>query len=150
MTTTRETIEVTAGGVAAELKRRGIGSDEKVTLTIEPEQEISLAGVHHGRASWRQGSPMTISTGSSSRRKGTLSRSLMRVVVDTNVFVQRPLKDKSFPALALHVVAQRGTLLKSLSTEGQLFAVLARPQLVALVDPAAVGWMRELMARPKR
>jgi hypothetical protein len=40
MTATRETIEVTAGEVADELKRRGIGSDEKVTLTIEPETEI--------------------------------------------------------------------------------------------------------------
>ena len=53
MTQTRETIEVTAGEVAAELKRRGIGSDEKVTLTIEPEQEISPAGGHRGRASWQ-------------------------------------------------------------------------------------------------
>jgi hypothetical protein len=33
----RETIEVAAGEIAAELKRRGIGSDEKVTLTIESE-----------------------------------------------------------------------------------------------------------------
>ena len=40
MTATRETIEVTAGEVAAELKRRGIGSDERVTLTIEPDAEI--------------------------------------------------------------------------------------------------------------
>jgi hypothetical protein len=40
MTGTRETIEVAAGDVAAELKRRGIGSDEKVTLTIEAEREI--------------------------------------------------------------------------------------------------------------
>jgi hypothetical protein len=40
MTATRETIEVTAGEVAAELQRRGISSDEKVTLTIEPEREI--------------------------------------------------------------------------------------------------------------
>ncbi len=40
MTATRETIEVTAGEVTAELKRRGIGSDEKVTLTIEAEREI--------------------------------------------------------------------------------------------------------------
>ena len=71
----------------------------------------------------------------------------MRVVVDTNVFVSAALKDKSFPALALHVVAQRGTLLKSTATEGQLFAVLARPQLAALIDPAAVDWIRELMAR---
>lgn len=37
MTGTRESIEVTAGEVAAELKRRGIASDEKVTLTIERE-----------------------------------------------------------------------------------------------------------------
>jgi len=37
MTATREIIEVTAGEVAAELKRRGISADEKVTLTIEPE-----------------------------------------------------------------------------------------------------------------
>lgn len=34
---TREVIEVTAGEVAAELQRRGIGTDERVTLTIEPE-----------------------------------------------------------------------------------------------------------------
>jgi len=40
MTATRETIEVPAGEVAAELRRRGISSDEKVTLTIEPENEI--------------------------------------------------------------------------------------------------------------
>ncbi len=70
----------------------------------------------------------------------------MRVVVDTNVFVSAALKDKSSPALALHVVAQRGTLLKSTETERQLFEVLARPQLAALIDPAAVAWMRTVMA----
>ena len=42
------------------------------------------------------------------------------MVVDTNVFVSAALKDKSFPALALHIVAQRGTLLKSAVTERQL------------------------------
>jgi predicted nucleic acid-binding protein len=41
----------------------------------------------------------------------------MRVVVDTNVFISAALKDKSFPALALHVVEQRGTLLKSAAAE---------------------------------
>lgn len=30
-------IEVTAGEIAAELQRQGIGPDERVTLTIEPE-----------------------------------------------------------------------------------------------------------------
>jgi hypothetical protein len=37
MIETRETIEVTAGEVTSELRRRGIGSDERVTLTIERE-----------------------------------------------------------------------------------------------------------------
>ncbi len=71
----------------------------------------------------------------------------MRVVVDTNVFVSAALKDKSLPALALHVVAQRGILLKSTATERQLLEVLARPQLAALIDRAAVDWMRRLMAK---
>lgn len=71
----------------------------------------------------------------------------MRVVVDTNVFVSAALKDKSFPALALHVVAQRGTLLKSAVTERQLFEVIARPHFARLIDQAAINWMRDLMGR---
>lgn len=35
-----EIIESTAGQIADELKRRGIASDERVTLTIGPEQEL--------------------------------------------------------------------------------------------------------------
>jgi hypothetical protein len=35
-----QTIEITAGEIAEELKRRGISSDERVTLTIEPEREL--------------------------------------------------------------------------------------------------------------
>jgi putative PIN family toxin of toxin-antitoxin system len=70
----------------------------------------------------------------------------MRVVVDTNVFVSAALKDKSFPALALHVVGQRGTLLKSAATERQLFEVLARPQLAALIDQASIDHINKLMA----
>ena len=114
MTATRETIEVTAGEVAAELKRRGIGSDEKVTLTIEPEQEI-IPGRRASRA-------RVVAAGLTDddidrlikqAQKGSRAAAWMRVVVDTNVFVSAALKDKSFPALALHVVAQRGTFLKS-------------------------------------
>jgi hypothetical protein len=50
MATTRETIEVTAGEVAAELKRRGIGSDEKVTLTIEAAENEIFPGRRASRA----------------------------------------------------------------------------------------------------
>jgi hypothetical protein len=40
MATTATVIEVTAGEIADELKRRGISSDERVTLTIEAEREL--------------------------------------------------------------------------------------------------------------
>jgi hypothetical protein len=49
MATARQVIEITAGEIAAELKRRGIGSDERVTLTIEPEQEL-IPGRRQSRA----------------------------------------------------------------------------------------------------
>ena len=58
MTAPRETIEVTAGEVAAQLKRRGIGSDEKMTLTIEPElfpgrREFAQADCRRRADRWR-------------------------------------------------------------------------------------------------
>jgi uncharacterized protein len=70
----------------------------------------------------------------------------MRVVVDTNVFVSAALKDKSAPALAVHLVAQRGALLKSAATERQLFEVLDRPRLAPLIAPAAREWLARLLA----
>lgn len=70
----------------------------------------------------------------------------MRVVVDTNVFVSAALKDKSLPALAVHVVEQRGTLLKSVATEQQLFEVLARPYFASLVPTATHEWLKKFLA----
>ena len=49
MTATPTVIEVTAGEVADALKRQGIGSDEHVTLTIEPGQEL-IPGRRESRA----------------------------------------------------------------------------------------------------
>lgn len=40
MTAAPETIEIAASEVAAELKRRGVGSNERAILTIAPEQEL--------------------------------------------------------------------------------------------------------------
>lgn len=47
----------------------------------------------------------------------------MRVVVDTNVLVSAALKDVSIPALAVRLIAQRDSLLKSVATERQFFDV---------------------------
>lgn len=49
MSLQREVIETTAGKVAAELARRGISSDERVTVTIEPAEEL-IPGRREARA----------------------------------------------------------------------------------------------------
>jgi hypothetical protein len=49
METAREVIQVAAGDISAELRRRGIGSDEQVTVTIEPEREL-IPGRRESRA----------------------------------------------------------------------------------------------------
>jgi hypothetical protein len=49
MPTTPHEIEVTAGEIANELARRGISSDERVTLTIKAEREI-IPGRREARA----------------------------------------------------------------------------------------------------
>lgn len=49
MGTAPDVIEVAAGDIAAELARRGIGSDERVTLTIQPQREV-LPGRRQSRA----------------------------------------------------------------------------------------------------
>jgi len=49
MTTASKVIEVTAGEIAEALRRQGIGSDERVTLTIEPGKEL-IPGRRRSRA----------------------------------------------------------------------------------------------------
>jgi uncharacterized protein len=71
----------------------------------------------------------------------------MRVVLDTNVLVSAVLKDQSLPAIAVRLVERQGRLLKSVSTEQQLFEVLERPYLAKLVAPASLAWLKELLAR---
>jgi hypothetical protein len=46
---TNQIIETTADQVSAELKRRGISSDERVTVTIEPDKEL-IPGRRESRA----------------------------------------------------------------------------------------------------
>lgn len=70
----------------------------------------------------------------------------MRVVLYTNVLVSAALKQASFPALAVRLVEQRGVLLKSVATEGQLFEVLARPYFASAIDPRAHVWLKQLLA----
>jgi hypothetical protein len=49
MATPPQVIEVTVGELAEELKRRGLGSDERVPLTMTPEQEL-IPGRRESRA----------------------------------------------------------------------------------------------------
>jgi uncharacterized protein len=70
----------------------------------------------------------------------------MRVVVDTNVFISAALKEKSQPGIAVHTVAEVGLLLKSATTERELFITLARPRLAPLIPPRFRDWLSELLA----
>jgi uncharacterized protein len=70
----------------------------------------------------------------------------MRVVLDTNVLISAGLKQKSMPGMAALVVQRRGGLLKSAATEEELFAVMDRPYLAALIDPETRDWLKKMMA----
>src|SRR5438874_1241021 len=69
----------------------------------------------------------------------------MRIVVDTNVLISAALKDKSVPALAIHLIEQQHILLKSPATERQLIEVSQRPYLAVLIAPSARAWLRQLL-----
>ena len=49
MTSRQEVIETTASEVTAELKRRGVSSDERVTITLKLDQEL-VPGRREARA----------------------------------------------------------------------------------------------------
>ena len=56
------------------------------------------------------------------------------------------LREKSFPALPLHVVAQRGTLPKSDGNRASAVrSARAAPQIAALIDQAEAGQMRKIL-----
>jgi putative PIN family toxin of toxin-antitoxin system len=69
----------------------------------------------------------------------------MRVVLDTNVLVSAALKRESTPGMAVLVVERHHVLLKSPATEDQLFAVVARPYFVSLIDADTRVWLEKLM-----
>src|ERR1700724_2682242 len=70
----------------------------------------------------------------------------MRVVVDTNVFISAALKEKSQPAIAVRTVSTPDLLLKSTTTEREVFITLARPRLAPLIPPRFRDWLHELLA----
>jgi putative PIN family toxin of toxin-antitoxin system len=69
----------------------------------------------------------------------------MRVVLDTNVLVSAALKQQSTPGMAVLLVERHHVLLKSPATEGQLFAVVARPYFVSLISADTRTWLTKLM-----
>ena len=70
----------------------------------------------------------------------------MRVVIDTNVFISAALKERSPPSDAVHLAAERDVLLKSATTEQELFITLARPRLAPLIPPLFQDWLADVLA----
>ena len=67
-------------------------------------------------------------------------------MVDTNVFISAALKEKSQPAIAVRTVSTADLLLKSTTTEREVFIALARPRLAPLIPPRFRDWLHELLA----
>jgi uncharacterized protein len=59
---------------------------------------------------------------------------LIRLVVDTNVFVSAVIKANSPPSFVVRWLETHGCLLKTAATERELFDVLARPLIDALIS----------------
>jgi putative PIN family toxin of toxin-antitoxin system len=70
----------------------------------------------------------------------------MRVVVDTNVFISAALKAKSLPSDAVHLAVERDLLLKSTSTEQELFITLSRSRLAPLIPKPFLAWLQDVLA----
>ena len=70
----------------------------------------------------------------------------MRLVVDTNVFVSAALKQSSWPASVVRWLDRHGGLLKSVATEAELLAVLARPRIADRIPPPFGAEVRRLLA----
>jgi uncharacterized protein len=70
----------------------------------------------------------------------------MRLVVDTNIFVNAVLKSESFPASVVRWVDRHGGLLKSEATERQLLDVLQRPYIAARMLYAFIENVRRILA----
>jgi putative PIN family toxin of toxin-antitoxin system len=70
----------------------------------------------------------------------------MRVIVDTNVFISAALKERSLPSDAVHLAAERDLLLKSATTEQELFITLARPRLAPLIPHRFLIWLEDVLA----
>ena len=110
-----EFIESTAGEVAAELVRRGIRADQRITVTIEPDEPDD----------WIEGARLCPSEGDSGgleryrhrphhqgRAQSRTASQRMRLVVDTNIFVSAALKESSWPGQTIQLIGRYGGLLK--------------------------------------
>ena len=72
---------------------------------------------------------------------------MIRLVVDTNVFVSAALKANSPPYLIVRWLANHGRLLKSTATEQELFRALARPYFASLVPEEFRDGLQDLFAK---
>jgi len=72
---------------------------------------------------------------------------LIRLVVDTNVFVSAAIKANSTPYLVVRWLGNHGRLLKTAATEQELFDVLVRPHLASLAPESFRDGLKDLFAK---
>jgi putative PIN family toxin of toxin-antitoxin system len=70
----------------------------------------------------------------------------MRVVVDTNVIVSAAFKESSWPGAVIRWAGNFGGLLKSKTTEEEVFEVLRRPRIARIIAPLFDIRLRQIFA----
>ena len=74
----------------------------------------------------------------------------MRLVVDTNVFISAVLKESSWPGMVIRWLDEHDGLLRTSSTEQEVFAVLERPRIASHVIPAFVARIHRIFDAAER
>jgi putative PIN family toxin of toxin-antitoxin system len=70
----------------------------------------------------------------------------MRVVVDANVFISAALKESSWSGAVIRWLDKFGGLLKTATTEQEVFEVLQRPRIAEDVGPLHAARLRRIFA----
>jgi hypothetical protein len=99
MSSKSEVIETTVSEVAAELTRRGLDPDDRVTITIEPDELIPGRRASRARVIAAGLIDADLDRLVKQAQKEVEQRTGMRIVLDTNVLVSAALNSRSqYPA----------------------------------------------------
>jgi uncharacterized protein len=146
MSSQSEVIETTVSKVAAELVRRGLDPDDRVTIMIELDELIPGRRASRARVVAAGLTDVDIDRLIKQAQKEVEPRAGWGSFSTRTSWSARRLNNNPCRGWRCSWSSAAAGLLKSLATEQQLFEVVARPRLASLIDPETQAWLKKLMA----